>query len=66
MDIKNWFKKLETNPKNNKKNMNILIVVLVGVLFLIAGSTFKKDSVMSKNENPKNKTNSGRKDRSRE
>ncbi|MCS4471604.1 stage III sporulation protein AG [Clostridium botulinum] len=55
MDIKNWFKKLETNPKNNKKNMNILIVVLVGVLFLIAGSTFKKDSVMSKNENPKNK-----------
>ncbi|MCS4465653.1 hypothetical protein JTS99_01435 [Clostridium botulinum] len=42
MDIKNWFKKLETNPKNNKKNMNILIVVLVGVLFLIAGSTFKK------------------------
>ncbi|KEJ01149.1 stage III sporulation protein AG [Clostridium botulinum A2B7 92] len=55
MDIKNWLKKLETNPKNNKKNMNILIVVLVGVLFLIAGSTFKKDSVMSKNENPKNK-----------
>ncbi|KGO14998.1 stage III sporulation protein AG [Clostridium botulinum] len=55
MNIKNWLKKLETNPKNNKKNMNILIVVLVGVLFLIAGSTFKKDSVMSKNENPKNK-----------
>ncbi|NFB54403.1 stage III sporulation protein AG [Clostridium botulinum] len=55
MDIKNWLKKLETNPKNNKKNMNILIVVLVGGLFLIAGSTFKKDSVMSKNENPKNK-----------
>ncbi|NFM31879.1 stage III sporulation protein AG [Clostridium botulinum] len=55
MDIKNWLKKLETNPKNNKKNMNILIVVLVGVLFLIAGSTLKKDSVMSKNENPKNK-----------
>ncbi len=42
MDIKNWLKKLETNPKNNKKNMNILIVVLVGVLFLIAGSTLKK------------------------
>lgn len=55
MNIKNWLKKLETNPKNNKKNINILIVVLVGVLFLIAGSTFKKDSVMSKNEDPKNK-----------
>jgi len=55
MNIKNWLKKLETNPKNNKKNINILIVVLVGVLFLIAGSTFKKDSVMSKNKNPKNK-----------
>ncbi|WP_251859488.1 stage III sporulation protein AG [Clostridium sp. Marseille-Q2269] len=55
MDIKDLIKKLKTNPKNNKKNMNILIVVLVGVLFLIAGSTFKKDNVMSKNENPKNK-----------
>ncbi|WP_045518651.1 stage III sporulation protein AG [Clostridium sporogenes] len=55
MNIKNWLKRLETNPKNNKKNINILIVVLVGVLFLIAGSTFKKDSVMSKNEDPKNK-----------
>ncbi|EJO5346987.1 stage III sporulation protein AG [Clostridium botulinum] len=57
MNIKKWIKKLETNPKNNKKNINILIVVLVGVLFLIAGSALKKDNVMSKNENPKNKKN---------
>lgn len=57
MDFKKILQEVNKNAKNKKGLSNFIIVVLVGVLILIAGSTFSSANSNKTAQNAKNSTN---------